>query len=107
MAIVDRNSLDHLPLVSAIYFLVSQSNGLLYIGRAAHLRSRWNSRPPILYSQDHPYDPFGYPTHHKLRPAIELGDVSLHWWAVAKDWLGVMETLLIQMHQPPWNDIRC
>ncbi len=100
---------DALPAAtSAVYFLWSASKGLLYIGKAGNLRNRWR----LVYSfiktgdpmEDIRWDPQG--THSKLRDALELGDVTLHWLAIPRDYITLAESLLVQAHTPPWNNHR-
>ncbi len=83
---------------TAVYFLVSRSQGLVYIGRATNLRSRWAPLPFDLMND--------FPAHHKRRPAIMLGDVTLHWWTVPRESLALIESMLLQIHRPLWNTAR-
>jgi hypothetical protein len=103
---------------SAVYFLRSESpsapfkggenrarpgtkrNGILYIGKATDLRQRWNTQI-ITQPSGMKYE---VQVHQKLKEAIALGDVRLHWWAVDKPCLAIAESLLIQLHRPPWNN---
>jgi hypothetical protein len=92
--------IESLPKIPAIYFLVSQKKGLVYIGKAHNLRAHWWPKEPL----DHNYWPDL--CHHRLKQAINQGDVTLHWMEVPPDQLGVLECLLIQIHQPAWNSRR-
>lgn len=99
VAVTDWRPLTDLPVrTSAIYFLVSRSQGLLYIGRATNLRSRWDNLPVDLMND--------FPAHAKRRPAIELGDVTLHWWGMPRECLAIVESILLQVNKPPWNTAR-
>ena len=87
---------------SAVYFLMRQGR-ILYIGRAANLRGRWRVNYFIM---DPPADIHWAACHHRLKQSLELGGVMLHWWALPKKYLGVAESVLIQIHKPPWNNHR-
>jgi hypothetical protein len=90
---------------TAVYFLVSRSRGMLYIGRATNLRNRWGQNP--YHPDEHgKWGGSDYPAHDQKRPSIELGDVVLHWWVVPRELLAFLESMLLQIHRPPWNSHR-
>ncbi len=95
-------SCRELPLEPAVYFLKSLSLGLLYIGRATNLRSRWRTESYIDDATIINWDR----CHAKHKEALDLGDVTLHWWAIDRELLGVVESILLQIHSPPWNNHR-
>ena len=78
---------------SAIYFIRSDSKGLLYIGGATDVRQRWRYSPMA----------FQPSVHHRVEDAVALGDCKLHWMAVPKQYLGLFECLFINHYKPPWN----
>ena len=99
---IDRPDItDGLPMAaSAIYFLCSHSRGLLYLGCAANLRSRWRIRRYINDERDI----YSEMCHHRLKQSIELGDVMIRWWELPREYLEVAESVLLQIHGPPWNN---
>jgi hypothetical protein len=85
---------DALPCaVSAIYFLGNDRQGLLYIGKATNLKTRWR--------RDHDAPSLN---HAKLEQCLDLGDVELAWWAVPTHCLVILENLLVRLHRPKWNN---
>jgi excinuclease UvrABC nuclease subunit len=94
---------QRLPDLPAVYFLLSDKNGLLYVGKANNVRKRW---APAYWIH-----PTGKTEcirrHDKLEESIALGDVTLHWWSVSRPMLAMAESLLIQIYAPPWNSHRC
>jgi len=101
---IDVDSLDFgdkLPVSTpAVYYLVHECKGVLYIGKATNIRSRWAFRRNTV-GGDVPMQ-----IHHRLEEAIRLGNVRLYWWAVPRECLVILENLLIQRHRPPWNIAR-
>jgi hypothetical protein len=97
---VDGEFTWRLPFAPAVYFLSSRSRGLLYIGKATNLRTRWaltyHVNGQILWDL----------CHGKLRDALELGDVSISWWELPRQYITIAESVLLQIHQPPWNTCR-
>ena len=91
--LVDKpNFCDDLPArTSAIYCLAHEQKGILYICKAVDVKRRWRA--------DHTADIF----HDKLDRAIHLKNVWLYRWAVPRECLAILESLLIQRHRPPWN----
>ena len=90
------------PNTSAIYFLRSMSQGLLYIGRATNLRGRWRLQRRISDASQIEWEL----CHAKLREAIALEDVTIYWWPIPPHHLAVAESVLLQIHKPPWNSHR-
>jgi excinuclease UvrABC nuclease subunit len=103
-ALIEGPEVDLLlpPNTSAIYFLRSMSQGLLYIGRATSLRGRWRLRRRIIDASQIEWEM----CHAKLREAIALKDVTIHWWPIPAHHLAIAESALIQIHKPPWNSHR-
>lgn len=97
---VDEKIVERLPIAPAVYFLRSRSQGLLYIGKATNLRGRWrlayHTSGQVLWEL----------CHARHRDAVELGDVSLHWWLLPRQYITIAESALLQMHRPPWNVCR-
>ncbi len=90
---------DKLPRLSVIYFVRSQSKGLLYIGRAKDLSARWRS---ISYPTNDGY--IYWVKRHKCAGAsLRVGDCVLHWLEMPKEHQDVAEPMLIRMYDPPWN----
>jgi hypothetical protein len=81
----------------AVYFLVYGGSELKYIGKAANLRSRWYFTGEQFFKRE-PYD-----VHHCLPRALELGNVTLHYWTMPKKYLSIVEVLLLREFKPPWN----
>jgi excinuclease UvrABC nuclease subunit len=82
---------------TAIYFLIHPTEGLLYVGKAVNLKSRWK---PHTYPDGEIYEAL---THSCLKLALEMGGVEIAWWTVPKRYLTIVETLLIQHWSPKWN----
>jgi hypothetical protein len=98
LSVDSRDFGDQLPIsTTAVYYLVHQPKGILYIGKATNLSSRWRTVENCV-GGDIPIQ-----IHHKLEKALELGNVWLYWWTVPKECLTIIENLLIQRHRPPWN----
>jgi len=115
--IKDRQVWETLPDIPAVYFLWSTSGRseskprlfydskgighnmtdcwaepcLLYVGKAVNLRQRWNNNS--LMAQD----------HHRLAESLAIGGVMLHWHELPKEQLCIAESVLRQIHLPPWN----
>ena len=89
-----------LPRIPVVYFLVSRSRGLLYIGKATSLWLRWQPSRHItgVLMKDF--------CHAQLGPAIELGDVMLRWWEMPRECITIVESILLQINKPPWNSHR-
>jgi excinuclease UvrABC nuclease subunit len=98
----DVHFAGNLPLVPAVYFLETPSLGLLYIGRATNLRSRWAAR----FRWDGSGRIDWEHSHAKLADALAVGDARLAWLAVPREYLAFTESLLLQIHTPPWNQAR-
>ena len=82
---ISIQELADLPEISAIYAVISQSKGILYIGKSKHLRSRWQG-------------------HHRLKQ-VQIIDptASLAWFACDIELLKQTEDALIQKYQPLLN----
>jgi len=90
VVIADDDVCESLPMrTAAVYFLTHPTEGLLYIGKAKNVRSRWGAP--------------AYRQHDCLEMAIRLRDVRLSWWALPESLLGVVEESLIRMRKPKWN----
>lgn len=76
-----------LPAVSAVYFAISASDEVLYIGKANNLSCRW----------------YG---HHRYDQLCKFRDVRLAWLEMSQDELDVMEQSLILHFDPPLNNTR-
>ncbi len=72
IVITDEEDLKVLPRVGCIYFLVHDEKGLLYIGKACDLKSRWTLKTDAhgIVREDL--------CHKCLFPLLELGDCCLH-----------------------------
>lgn len=82
----DRKSLP--KKVSAIYFAISATNEVLYIGRAICLYTRWNGQK-----------------HHKQEKLEELGNIKIAWVEVKNSaLLPEKEHDFISIFNPPLND---
>lgn len=108
--LLDRYDIaEDLPNASGIYFLISakkrtpRRTRLLYIGKAVNIRSRWTLKRQFLDSSQIYWDM----CHHRLKDAVDLGDVTIRWWFLPREQLTCIESLLIQLHLPPWNSHRC
>lgn len=88
-----------LPVVSAVYFIYHSRFGLLYIGRASNLRSRWY---PKLRSDDLRQVDFTY-SHHCMADALVLRGSRLYWQEVERPHLHRVETHYIRALAPAWN----
>jgi excinuclease UvrABC nuclease subunit len=89
---------ERLPLAtSGVYFLRSEACGLLYIGKATNIRQRW---------MPHPLAPFVPQNHRRFEDALDQGDVMLHYLELPQYQLATIESMLLQMHRPPWNIAR-
>jgi hypothetical protein len=93
---------DRLPVTTtAVYFLMRKGR-ILYIGRATNLRNRWRVENELIDTSKVCWER----CHHKLADALELGDVSLHWWVLPRKYLAIAESVFLQIHRPPWNNHR-
>jgi hypothetical protein len=82
---ISIQKLADLPEISAIYAVISQSQGILYIGQSKHLRSRWQR-------------------HHRLEQVQTIDPTaSLSWFPCDLELLNQTEYSLIQEHQPLLN----
>ncbi|HEY9874498.1 MAG TPA: GIY-YIG nuclease family protein [Candidatus Obscuribacterales bacterium] len=74
-----------LPRVPAIYFCISESDEILYIGRTINLASRWQQ-------------------HHRYSQLQTMGQVKLAWLQVSSPaYLPDMEKALIMRYKPRLN----
>lgn len=90
---------DVLPFsTAAVYFLVSGEGRLLYIGKAANLRNRWRVAYQLIGTGID-----WSACHGKLKDAVALGGVVLRWWELPRRYLATAESILLQIHEPPWN----
>lgn len=97
---IARLETPDLPVrTSAIYFLWSRSEGLVYLGRATDLRIRWAAHSWVHTNGERALAKI-HATHER---ALELGDVRIHWWAIPREHLGLVEGSLLRIHRPPWN----
>ncbi len=96
--ITDFDSTHTLPVnITCVYFLTHQEEGLLYVGKALNLKTRWRVQTNI-YGQILPEF-----NHSCLFPAIELGNVKLHWWEILPELRSLCESILIKKLKPKWN----
>ena len=97
-----ESAATHGPACSAVYFLWSKREGLLYIGKATNVRNRWRLR--TRYDRSAGREAIWWEMcHSRLRDAVELGDVRLHWWDMPRQYITAVESLLLQIHRPTWN----
>lgn len=87
-----------LPRISCIYFLKHETKGLLYIGKAKDLRSRW------VVGKDK-YGQY-YECHHMLERSLRLGNIKLVWYKICPSVSLFVETILIGKFRPQWNTIK-
>jgi hypothetical protein len=114
---------DALPNACGIYFVQEElaSPLLMYIGRATSIQRRWvgptaDAGGHILWHSTHNifYAMANEQWAHirdKARGSIAAclwtqPQYWLRWWEVPRDFLGLAESLLIQIHQPEWNGTR-
>ncbi|MBA3922793.1 MAG: GIY-YIG nuclease family protein [Nostocaceae cyanobacterium] len=75
----------NLPIMSAVYFVISSPNVIQYIGRTNNLRVRWQN-------------------HHRLNKLEEYEDCKIAWLEVSNsDLLPAIELALIEYFKPPLN----
>lgn len=74
-----------LPPFTAIYFALSPTNDVLYIGRSSQLKVRWQS-------------------HHRIPDLEKMQCASIAWFECKEDELEPLERSLIDMYQPSLND---
>lgn len=113
--IEERELWIKLPAISAIYFLRSlsgtddpettaswKSQGILcpdwgpcptvlYVGKAVNLRGRFHKSGVMGVD------------HLKLEQCLAMKDVWIHWLAIDKRYIAMVESVLIQVYQPEWN----
>lgn len=87
-----------LPSESCLYFLTHNKEGLLYIGKAKNLRSRWR----IDKSNNGDY----IKSHHMLRPVLDLKNVKLSWYKICSSLSLFIEHMLIKKLNPKWNTLK-
>jgi hypothetical protein len=76
---------SQLPNVPAIYFVLSQGDSILYIGRAKSLCLRWQ-------------------THHRIAAFKTLSSIRIAWLTVSSPaLLPQIEKALIEHFHPPYN----
>ena len=86
-----------LPAVSCVYFVCNGQENLLYVGKAANLRSRWTIKTSV-------YGEFIEELNHScLLRILDMKSCSIFWWEVDKRMRTVLETCLIQTLHPLWN----
>ena len=84
-----RKRID-LPTSPGVYYLIQWFNPwkVLYVGKAANLRSRWSGKG-----------------HHKLKQALRKPGIRIHY---RKTWTKgrakEIEAIEQRKHNPPWND---
>lgn len=83
LPLTERSNLPSLP---GIYFVISESNEVLYIGQSTNLMFRWHST-----------------NHNKYRDFINLGNVRIAWLVVEEIDLLIIEGKLISIFRPPFN----
>jgi hypothetical protein len=80
----DRSSF---PELSCVYYALSASGEILYIGKAKSLKARWQG-------------------HHRLEQLKRFKSVRIAWVGVHEDELDSFERLCINHHSPPLNNSR-
>jgi excinuclease UvrABC nuclease subunit len=73
-----------LPIFSGIYFVIDDSDALLYIGQALNIKTRWYY-------------------HHRRHEFKGRTDIRIAWLQVEKDDLRIVETILIDRCKPSLN----
>lgn len=96
--IKNRESFESLPPnICCVYFLIHPVQGVLYVGKAINLRSRWRIK----------YNAWGQfnreQNHDCLLKSIRLRDVKLAWWEIPKEYKPLIENMLIKIYNPKWN----
>lgn len=81
------NKRDELPARSAVYFALSQTNEILYIGKATHLDLRWRN-------------------HHRISDLEHLDCATIAWLECEKGELKSIEKFMIDKFQPPINNMK-
>jgi len=78
-----------LPSISAVYFVIDDAGRIVCIGKAYNLKDRWKA-------------------HHCAPRLSELTGARLAWCELPFGYLTAVESLLIQVHRPAWNQTeRC
>lgn len=81
---VPFNRRNNLPSVSAIYFVLTTTNDVLYIGKSRFLKARWKG--------------------HKLTSYLEQQkDISIAWLECKRTELNINERFMINLFRPPLN----
>jgi excinuclease UvrABC nuclease subunit len=75
---------EALPKISAVYFALSMTGEVLYVGATNDLRQRWR-------------------THHRIPRLETLGCTSIAWYACPEEATAELECAMIQHFQPPLN----
>lgn len=78
-----------LPDISAIYFALSESSEVLYVGKARRLVVRWNGT-----------------NHHRYIELAEIGNVRIAWIAIDEPHLNYTEATYINQLNPKLNNAR-
>lgn len=73
-----------LPIASGIYFVIDDSNEILYIGQAINIKTRWYY-------------------HHRKHEFKGREDIRIAWLDIDRDHLRKAESILIDIYQPCLN----
>jgi len=73
-----------LPVISGIYFVIDNSDKILYIGQAVNIKSRWYY-------------------HHRKYEFKERKNIRTAWLEVDREHLRKAESILLDIHHPPLN----
>jgi GIY-YIG catalytic domain len=78
---------DTLPACSGVYFALSETGTVLYIGQTHNLRIRWKQ-------------------HHHMSSLTSRGCVSIAWHPCSNEDMGELEWRLIRQFQPILNTLQ-
>lgn len=78
---------SQLPSTACVYFCLSESDEVLYIGKTTNLRQRWMA-------------------HHRYAELEEIGNIHLAWLQCSANDLEILEDKLIKILEPLLNGKR-
>lgn len=98
VAIDSLASFDRLPTVSGLYFLVSNSGEVLYLGKAENVKARWKPRRNV-------YGEVMHSTSHRMLLRAVEQQCRLHWLELPKHLITLAETAALRRRKPSWNSV--
>lgn len=83
-------NLDPLPEICCIYYVVTETNEIIYIGQTINLRKRWRDGHKVLKCM--------------LAEGLNLSTARLEWQEFPRHLLNRVESCAIRVHKPRINE---